>query len=345
MPKVGGKAGTDLFFNRKRNSMSTSIAIIGAGIAGLSCASALSAAGHHVVVFDKARGPGGRLCTCRGDDWQADHGAQYFTARHALFQREVARWVESGVVAPWQLTPAVLGSERNPLPEAPVRYVGVPGMSALGKALASGLDVRTGYTIQQPVRQADGWRLSSAEHGALDAVYNQIVVAVPAPQAAALLAQAAPALSTMAAAQNMEPCWTVIAQLAEPAQFGFDAAFVNGGPLRWIARNNSKPGRSGQECWVLQASEQWSAQHIEHDAADVTEALFTAFRQLGGPTAVAVRTHRWRYANCVADQIGSVWDVSLGMGLCGDWLQGGRVEGAWLSGRHLAHQMLERRLA
>ncbi|XLZ71261.1 FAD-dependent oxidoreductase [Massilia sp. SR12] len=325
--------------------MSTSIAIIGAGIAGLSCASALSAAGHSVVVFDKARGPGGRLCTCRGDDWQADHGAQYFTARDALFQREVARWVDSGAVAAWQVTPAVLGSERKPLPEAPLRYVGVPGMSALGKALATGLDVRTGHTIQEPIRGADGWHLSSVEHGALGGAFSQVIVAAPAPQAAVLLAQAAPALSTLAAAQSMEPCWTVVAQSAEPAQFGFGAAFVNAGPLRWMARNNSKPGRSGQDCWVLQANAQWSAEHIEHDAADVAAALLSAFRKLGGPAAVAVRTHRWRYANCETEQIGSAWDAELGIGLCGDWLQGGRVEGAWLSGRALAHRMLECELA
>ncbi|MEL6486923.1 MAG: FAD-dependent oxidoreductase, partial [Pseudomonadota bacterium] len=35
------------------------IAIIGAGMAGLACASALTAAGHKVQVFDKGRGPGG----------------------------------------------------------------------------------------------------------------------------------------------------------------------------------------------------------------------------------------------------------------------------------------------
>lgn len=321
--------------------MAESIAIIGAGVAGLTCAASLSAAGHHVVVFDKSRGPGGRLCTCRGEDWQADHGAQYFTARHPLFQRQVERWIDSGVVAAWQVTPAVLGPDRRSSHEHPVRYVGVPGMSALGKALASGLDVRVGHTIQEPIRQEDGWRLSCAENGELDGIYSQIVVAVPAPQAASLLTRAAPGLSTLAAAQAMQPCWTVIAQLAEPSQLDFNAAFVNAGPLRWIARNNSKPGRSGQERWVLQANEQWSAQHLEDDVADVTESMLMAFRHLGGPAAVAVRTHRWRFASCEAEGTGSAWDAELGIGLCGDWLHSGQVEGAWLSGRHLAERMLK----
>ena len=320
--------------------MSKSIAIIGAGMAGLSCAAALSAAGHHVVVFDKSRGPGGRMCTRRGDGWQADHGAQYFTASDPLFQRQVAHWVDSGAVAVWQMTPAVLGSDHVPLREAPLRYVGVPGMSAPAHALADGLPVHTGHTIQALSRAADGWRLTSVEHGLLAGVYAHVIVALPSPQAASLLAGTCRPLSDLAAAQSMVPCWTVMAQLAAPAALGFDAAFVNAGPLRWIARNNSKPGRGGQDCWVLQAHAQWSAEHLEDDAASVSAALLAAFSQLGAPAAVAISTHRWRYANCDAGQLGSAWQPEPGIGLCGDWLHGGRVEGAWLSGQHLARRIL-----
>jgi renalase len=85
------------------------IAVIGAGIAGLSCATQLQEAGLKVSVFDKSRGPGGRMSTRRGDDWQCDHGAQYFTARDADFQAEVARWQAAGVAALWQPRLAVLG--------------------------------------------------------------------------------------------------------------------------------------------------------------------------------------------------------------------------------------------
>ena len=77
------------------------IAVIGAGLAGLSCARHLQDAGCRVTVFDKARGPGGRMSTRRGDDWQCDHGAQYFTVRDNRFRDEVARWETAGVAALW----------------------------------------------------------------------------------------------------------------------------------------------------------------------------------------------------------------------------------------------------
>jgi len=67
------------------------IAIIGAGIAGLACATRLQQAGHNVSVFEKSRGLGGRMSPRRTDQWQCDHGAQYFTARTPEFLAQVRR--------------------------------------------------------------------------------------------------------------------------------------------------------------------------------------------------------------------------------------------------------------
>lgn len=321
--------------------MTFSIAIIGAGVAGLSCAVALQAAGHRVRVFEKSRGAGGRLSTRRSELWQADHGAQYFTARHPDFQREVQAWLRAGVAAEWSVVPAVLGGERVPSHDAPVRYVGVPGMSAPAKRLAQELDLRTSQTIQALERGEDGWQLRSAEQGLLPETYAHVVVAIPAPQSEALLAPVCAPLSAVAAAQAMQPCWTVMAQFDAPVSLGFEAAFVNAGPLRWLARNSAKPERTGQECWVLQANAEWSVAHLEDEPQQVGERLLAAFGELGGPVAHSFTVHRWRYADCQAGTIGSAWDPAMGIGLCGDWLHGGKVEGAWLSGRHLARQMLQ----
>jgi predicted NAD/FAD-dependent oxidoreductase len=41
------------------------IGIVGAGMAGLSCAEGLANHGHDVVLLDKGRGPGGRMSTRR----------------------------------------------------------------------------------------------------------------------------------------------------------------------------------------------------------------------------------------------------------------------------------------
>ena len=170
------------------------IAVIGAGIAGLSCATQLQEAGFKVSVFDKSRGPGGRMSTRRGDDWQCDHGAQYFTARDADFQAEVARWQAAGVAALWQPRLTVLG-ESNPAAVDPKidRFVGTPRMTSPARFLAEKLPLSLQTTVQSLEKRGDGWRLTTAEQGKLDSEFSAVLLAIPAPQAVPLLELPAPA--------------------------------------------------------------------------------------------------------------------------------------------------------
>jgi hypothetical protein len=366
------------------------VAIVGAGIAGLSCATALAQAGLDIALFEKSRGPGGRMSTRRvaarpatagppgaGGEmsrepssepaWQCDHGARYFTARDPAFAAEVVRWQQAGVAAPWMPRFQVLGGGSahsdfsadlgddlgDNFSDSP-RWVGTPRMTAPAQWLAAPLALRLQSTVSALHPQAGGWALSSAEHGRIEAHFDALVLALPAPQAAALLRTAAPAvadLAALAAAVPMRGCWVLMLRYAAPLALPFDAAVVNSGPLRWIARDTSKPGRSGADTWLLQASADWSALHIEDSPDAVAAALLDAFNAHGGPTPQAWTAHRWRYADAApasmpgaiwqADALsGAIWQADRGIGLCGDWLHAGGVEGAWLSGRQLAQALL-----
>src|SRR5690349_18625283 len=108
------------------------VAVIGAGLAGLALARFLTETGFPVKVFDKGRGPGGRMSTRRREEGTFDHGAQYFTARDPGFQRMVRTWEERGLVAQWRGRFGSLSHGTvTPETQGPVRYVGVPGMSAV----------------------------------------------------------------------------------------------------------------------------------------------------------------------------------------------------------------------
>ena len=56
------------------------VAIIGAGVAGLTCAQQLHQAGYKVVVLEKSRGVGGRMATRRIEETYVDHGVRYLGA-------------------------------------------------------------------------------------------------------------------------------------------------------------------------------------------------------------------------------------------------------------------------
>lgn len=319
------------------------LAVIGAGIAGLSCAVVLQEAGLNVSLLEKSGGPSGRMSTRRGQDWQCDHGAQYFTAHHPDFRAEVARWQRAGVAGPWapriQVFDSVSLHEMDPDLE---RFVGIPRMTAPAHFLCETLALTTQTTIQQIRRETDGWHFFSAEHGWLDKHFDAVLLAVPAPQAVALLQRPAPELATLAGSATMRGCWALMARFATPLALPFDAAFVNQGPLRWVARDSSKPGRSGPEIWLLHASADWSEAHLQQHANSVAATMLRAFSELGGPAPQAWTAHRWLYADTQPLlRNGCAWQDGLGLGVCGDWLNGGKVEGAWLSGRQLALRVLE----
>lgn len=324
----------------KRAGPRPGVAVIGAGLAGVTAARALASAGFPVRVFDKGRSPGGRMATRRTPDGGTfDHGAQYFTARDSLFQSVVRGWTEAGLAAEWR---GVIGTlERGRVTRSAqehARYVGVPGMGAGVKALAHGLDVRCGVRVERVERSGAGWRLS-ADSGEALGDFGVVVVAVPAPQAVALLA-GAPALAARAGSARMEPCQAVMARFESRVPLEVDAAFVQGSALSWVARDASKPGRPGGERWVLHGSPEFSREFLEDSPDSVASRLMKAFCEASGLEVRPVEAvaHRWRYALPAPPlEETALFDGTLGA--CGDWCGGPRVEGAFLSGVALARRV------
>lgn len=331
------------------------IAIIGAGLAGISCAQLLTQAGHSVHLFDKSRGPSGRMSTRRSQDaatnWQCDHGAPFFSPTDSHFRAEVETWVEAGVAAAWPARLATHGAQGlKPHTDAITRFVGTPRMTTPAAHLIAGMEqlpqplhCQWQTTLTALQNTAAGWQLHSLGHGPLPQPYRAVLLALPAPQANALLVNLAPEATALAQRAPMQPCWALMVRCKQPLRLPFDGCFVEQGPLQWLARDSSKPQRTGPETWLLHASPRWSQTHLEADPATATQTLLQAFAELGGPkpSSVQATAHRWRYAQAAQPlQIGGWWQPSTALGLCGDWLHNGGVEGAWLSGRSLAQQVL-----
>lgn len=304
------------------------ILIIGGGMAGLSAAAALTPTRARIIVLDKGRGPGGRMAARRveigGSQISFDHGAQYFTARDPAFCEAVRAWEAAGVAARW----AAAGEDA---------WVGTPGMNACIKAMAEPLDVRWGVRAEHIWRDGSYWRIVAGEQ---HFSAPTMLIAVPAEQAAVLLADAAPDLAAVAAAVRSAPCWAVMAALAAPLAYAADTFRPDKGPISWAARNAAKPGRSGAETWVIHASPARSRALLDWPKERVAETLLADFFAASGiaPSAPAhVDAHRWLYAlpQALAGDAAR-FDPALRIGIAGDYLHSPRVEGAWLSGRALA---------
>lgn len=315
------------------------VAIVGAGMAGLSCAVALRAAGVEAVLFDKGRAPGGRVATRRRDGLVFNHGAQFATARTEVFRAALDEMAEAGEAAVW-----TAAGGHDP------RWTGAPGMSAIPRALAAGLELHTDRHVLFLHAGADGWRVrheaASAVRpstvrdtgGELAGPFTAVVVALPSPQAAPLLAALGHWFAHTAAEVVADPCWSVMfavdGRLDAP-----DFGRPEDGGIATAARDSSRPGRApGPECWMLHGTSEWSRAHLEETPEQVAGLLLAAFAdQVGAIQPRGLAAHRWRFSQPqTALGEACLWDAAGGVGVCGDWCVGGRVEGAFSSGLALA---------
>ncbi|MEM8884314.1 MAG: FAD-dependent oxidoreductase [Planctomycetota bacterium] len=304
------------------------IAVIGAGLAGVTCAGLLHDAGRHVVVFDKGRGLAGRMSSRRAHGAFLDHGAQYFTARDPAFAEAVLQWEEEGFVERW---PSSLQVEE-------ARFRGAPHMSSLCESLAHGLAVRSETRIDQLLCGPQGWELRDGAGDWLGP-FDTVIVAVPAPQAAPLL-QPAPALADAVGRVEMDPCWAGLFLFEERLGLDWDGRFLDEHGMAWVARHDQPRGES----WVLHADVAWTEEHLGLSKPDALPHLREALAAVVGrelPEAKYERAHLWRYAR-TRTPLGEpyLWNGMTRIGACGDWCLGGRIEAAWTSGHTLAHHLL-----
>lgn len=319
------------------------IAVVGSGLTGLTAAIKLEQQGHGVTVFEKSRGPGGRLAAKRVADGSADIGAQYFTARNPSFLPFLSEFAGDGSFATWDARFGFqdTAGQWQAFPNEP-RYVGKPRMTAISRALSAHVTVVAETRIERLARADGNWLLFETS-GKQVGEFDQVIITAPPAQARDLLAQSdLPELATKLddAISRVLPCWAVAARFQETPWPNHEGMRCNHPALFWVANNSSKPGRQNEDqedltsWWVLHATPEWTEQHVEAPPEQVAAGLIAAFRELTGTNAAVIDslTHRWLYARSEGgDSPGHLWFEEQGIGLAGDWLSGGRVEGAFNS--------------
>ncbi|MBB5019346.1 hypothetical protein HNQ59_002647 [Chitinivorax tropicus] len=318
------------------------VAVIGAGMAGLTCASLLAEGGMHVEIFEKSRGTGGRMATKRSEDASFDYGAQYFTVRNPVFAKQVAQWELGGHCAAWGGNVVDLTHGRRQAASRQLRFVGQPSMNTMCRHMTEGLSVNFKARLLQLSRADERWWLTFEDHTQLMA--NMVILAIPAPQALNLVAKF-PSVAAPISSVRMTPCWAVLLAPGKSLNLDFDGAHVHNLPLQWIGRNNSKPGRLAAETWTLHATPDWSQRHVHDSEEDIINQMVVAFEEAIGRSLPHMpgKAHYWRYAETAHPlEQDFVYDPALRLGICGDWCRGKRVEDAFLSGKALARAILER---
>jgi len=333
------------------------IAIVGAGMAGLTCAQSLQQAGYNVVVLDKSRGLGGRMATRRLQGTHADHGVCYIRPQSAQFQELLNQLLDRKVIRVWTDTIHALDQKGQiqSTQKQSACYASIHGITAIAKFLSIGLTLRLNHRVER-IEARDGWQLYCESGEKISA--TAIVIAIPAPQAAIVCESAYGSLDRAFIEQlktvEYSPCISAIAvysaeRQAEVEKLGWKAIVCPADPdLGWIGIDSTKQLNSVQPTIVIQSNSTFATQHLDdpdlqqvgeqllHRAAEVTEQWFAS------PEVLQV--HRWRYAfpiNPIPNKYLAANTVNP-LVCTGDWCGGNRVESAFQAGLAAAKQLNQR---
>jgi predicted NAD/FAD-dependent oxidoreductase len=336
------------------------VAVVGGGIAGLTCARELCLRGCDPVVFEADDRLGGRCSSRSTRVGLFDDGAQCIGGATRLAVHIGQPPGELAALHPWTVaaTPAEeqrIGQGRTEdEDEADVTRtlklmgaVGVPSMVALAAVLARPLDVRLKTPILQARRRGGRWMLRGPE-GEIEEDFDALVLAIPAPLALPLVRESA-TLGDALRGVRYRCRWVVLLGSERPVRLPGYQEF-QGGPIERIAAMHSKPGRltTGPQRWFVEADQRWSLQHEQEDAETVADLLLANFREHAGRSVAPnfLQALQWRHAfvetpAATPRPSESLWDDDARLGVCGDSVVASQVDRVHRSGVDMARAVAE----
>ena len=327
------------------------IAIIGAGISGLAMAKELSKNDITIDIFEKSRGKGGRAGTKRVDNLNFDLGAQYLNNFDEKFHMVIEDMKKNNVIDIWNGKFGNLKENSiEPIFLEDKIYVGVPKMGTLvhylfDKSVISNIFFKTKITDTEI--RADKWVLIDSNGKEYDN-YDYVICSIPAVQAKDIFNKYKNVVSKLNEVQYT-PRYAIAIMLNTKLDFEYDGLFIekqkrNDKAIRWIARNNSKPGRGPEEIWVIHTDKKWSLQNLERSNEFILNYVIEEFKEIMKLEELNVNKtfiHLWRYA--IASKFldeNYLLIPGIKLGFCGDYFNGKNINSAYLSGTKLGIKLI-----
>lgn len=314
------------------------ILIVGAGLAGLMAGWWLREHGRTPLILEAAPQVGGRMRTVALGSGQADIGAQFFTARTAVFQKIVAEWLAEGLVFEWSQG-WWDGSAEGVAGDGFPRYAAVDGMTTVMEYLAQPLDVQTNTAALSVTAAGEGWQVAAGD----GRLYHSraLILTPPVPQSLALLDAGNVSLTAVdrAALERIQyaPSITGLVWVEGGVNLPEPGALQRPlHPISWIADNQRK-GISPKAALITmhvnpRHSQLWQAA----PDGEVRGLLREELRPYLAPDARIrqMKIYRWPYALPIAlHPERTLLAANLPpLVFAGDAFNGPRVEGAVLSG-------------
>ena len=314
--------------------------ILGSGIAGSTVANLLSKK-YSVHVFDKARGPGGRASNKRfKNNLSFDHGVQYISPKSKLFAKYIKKLHKNNILKRWDDNHLDFTFEKKP---SSTKYIGIRANNDLVKYNLKNIKQSFASPIEKIDFKKYFWEITLKDKSKYQ--FKSIIVTCPFPQLKKL-AKNYLDKNFLKLKVQMQPNITVMIAFKNQKNLPISSIKFNDDILAWAANENSKKRfKSNINLWTLQATLKWSKKTINKykNNKSIMSQLVMRFVKLTGfekNKIIFKKIHGWKYSyNYEETPYLSIWNRKINFGICGDWLNGPKVENAWLSANDLAKKI------
>lgn len=324
--------------------MKKNLAIIGAGISGLTLGQRLKDC-WNVVVYEKARGVGGRMSTRHANSFDFDHGTQCFTARTPQFQNYLKPYIEEKIVGEWKgkVINLKIGKETTTRLWSEQHLVANPNMNSLCKILAKGIDIKIMTEVAPLVEKSSNkWVLYDVFGNKLGE-HDWVVSTAPPEQTSKLFGNVQ-LIDSPFDYVKMQACYSLMIGLDRPWEQEWIAAKVHNNPIKWISINSTKPSRNKNlTAIVAHTRNNWAEARINQDIKNLQTTLVKHFEEITDISckeADYIATHRWKYAIVKETQKpGFYFNYEHKIAASSDWASTSRIEEVWLNATGLANYL------
>ena len=317
------------------------IIIIGSGLSGISAAYEFKKNNIDVIILDKARNAGGRICSKISSDYCFNHGAQYLTAYSTFFSDILSLGYSQGKLKKWKIQPNKYV------------YVGNPNMRSFMNWISKDFDIRKNIEVKKISYNKLSKKFdifSDDFHFTSDGV----LLTPPAPQTSKLIKNLDNYLYEEINKVKFWPCWCVMLKFYKEVNFKFYRDKNN--IISYAVSENYKLNNEKNNLITIHASEDFSYKNVDSKKEIVENKLIKTFienHKINLKDIELIKSHRWLYSKVKKKTNAETPFTSklFPLGIAGDWHpgynecknrgHGVRSEDAFLSGLTSAKLMIK----
>lgn len=315
--------------------MTKRIAVIGAGVSGISASSTLVNAGYAVTLFDQGKSLGGRLGirTLKLPPYQGrniDVGAAYFTVSEEKFKLKVDEWLNENLTHQWVDTFSVIDEVGIINKSGPMRFVAKGGLKNLLFSEIAKLKDKLDYFQDYKVREIEINEKVLVDNKEYDAV----VLALPAPQAERIVVNSEIKSDLSKVKFNS----VLVSWFSTNQVLAFDGIFVNNNPAINLLINEGSKQKDKNNICTIYSTHEFAITEINDLEAAKEKLLNEASKILNIDSSyLESGIMRWTLAHPMPSERPK---MPSNVAIVGDaFSENPRIEAAWLDGSQVLEQL------